>query len=143
MEEQIVSLRKDIVISFLLDSFFCLTLLLYGISSLIGGNISPLAIISLIIGIFQSITIRNIFENIKSGEIQKVNSNFNLIGIINLVISVILYLLVLLAIFAQYLMDPTIGLDTLILYVIYYTAIFLGLGFISGIYSLITSRRSL
>lgn len=143
MEEQIVSLRKDIVISFLLDSFFCLTLLLYGISSLIGGNISPLAIISLIIGIFQSITIRNIFENIKSGEIQKVNSNFNLIGIINLVISVILYLLVLLAIFAQYLMDPAIGLDTLILYVIYYTAIFLGLGFISGIYSLITSRRSL
>jgi len=143
MEEQIVSLRKDIVISFSLDSFFCLTLLLYGISSLIGGNISPLAIISLIIGIFQSITIRNIFENIKSGEIQKVNSNFNLIGIINLIISVILYLLILLAIFAQYLMDPTIGLDTLILYVIYYTAIFLGLGFISGIYSLITSRRSL
>ena len=115
----------------------------YGISSVIGGDLSPFGIGALILGIFESIMLRNTYKSIMEGMNEKTFANLNLLGTINTIISLILYALILGSIILQYILQPDIGIDLIILYALYYTALLLGLGLFAGLYTLRNARANL
>ncbi|HLI45703.1 MAG TPA: hypothetical protein VKU94_00740 [Geobacterales bacterium] len=143
MEEGQKELNRSLVISFILNSFFCVAMLFYGASSIIGGDLSPLGIGALVLGAFLGIMLRNVYRNITENAKEKIQANLNLMGTVNTIVSIILFALVLASIILQYYLQPDVGLDLIVLYALYYSALLLGLGLFAGLYTLRSSRAIL